>query len=214
MRDYRLCLSRITRVALLSILAGCAPFGSGTSTPTRFYVLNSLYSSEIDTPALAHLPELTIAVGPVRLPQHLDRPHIVTRDSRNEIQVAPFAQWGESLQINFTRVMAENLSILLATQNIVIFPAIKAMPYDYQVTADITRFDGSPGADAHLRARWAIFDRKGKTLLYRSFSNFSEPSGSKEIHALIAAKSRAVIALSREIAGAIKALSDGQTAGQ
>ena len=82
------------------------------------------------------------------------------------------------------------------------------MPVDYQITVDVTRFDGNPGQDARLRARWAIFDREGKRLSYRGHSTFSEPTRSNEIHELIAAKSRAIVALSREIAEAVKTLSE------
>jgi uncharacterized lipoprotein YmbA len=194
--------------ASLLIFTGCSPFGRGTTTPTRFYVLNSLYSTGTEAQPVAKLPQLNIAIGPIRLPQHLERPQIVTRGEQNEIQVVEFAQWGESLGTNFTRVLAENLSVLLATENVSIFPFIKTMPVDYQITVDVTRFDGNPGQDARLRARWAIFDREGKRLSYRGHSTFSEPTRSNEIHELIAAKSRAIIALSREIAEAVKTLSE------
>ena len=206
---------RVALIAILVVLSACAPFGKGTSVPTKFYVLNSLYSSEAAAgDAIADLHEVSLGVGPIRLPQHLDRPQIVTRDSRNEIQVAEFSQWGEPLRVNFARVLAENLSILLATDNVAIFPWLKTTPIDYQLSMEVTRFDGSPGDNALLRARWTIFGEDGKKMLFRKLSTFSEPTGTDDIQALLAAKSRTVEHLSREIAMAIKDLSEGKTPGQ
>jgi uncharacterized lipoprotein YmbA len=210
MRDTFLCLIGAGALFCLSILTACTPFGRGTTSTTRFYVLSSLYSTEAQVQPVAKLAGLNIAVGPIRLPEHLDRPQIVTRGNQNEIQVVDFAQWGESLRNNFTRVLAENLSVLLATENIAMFPFLKTMPVDYQITADVIRFDGNPGEDARLRVRWAIFDRGGKNLSYRASSAYSEPTRSDEIPELIAAKSRSLVVLSREIAKAITALSQGR----
>ena len=208
-------LKCVALIAILVILLACAPFGTGTSVPTQFYVLNSLFSAEAAAgDAIADLYEVSIGVGPIRLPQHLDRPQIVTRDSQNEIQVAEFSQWGEPLRVNFTRVLAENLSILLATDHVAIFPWLKTTPIDYQLSMEVTRFDGSPGENALLRARWTIFGEDGKKLLFRKLSTFSEPTGTDDIQALLAAKSRSVEHLSREIAMAIKDLSEGKTPGQ
>jgi len=48
-------------------------------------------------------------VGPVTLPPYLDRSQIVMSDRANELNLAEFDQWAESLQTNFTRVLGENL---------------------------------------------------------------------------------------------------------
>jgi hypothetical protein len=47
-----------------------------------------------------------------------------------------------------------------------------------------------------------------------NYSNFSEPTGSDDIQNLVAAKSRTVENLSREIAETIKSLSEGKAAAQ
>lgn len=198
--------------AALLVFGGC--LGKGTTQPTKFYVLNSLYSSPASTPAVANLPGIAIGVGPLRLPLHLDRPQIVTRSAQNQIQLAVFEQWGEPLQDNFTRVLAENLSILLATDNISIFPGLKPAQVDYQVTVDVTHFSGSTGGNVSLRARWRIYGENGKTEILGKFSNLSETATGRDIAAIVSAQSLTVVNLSREIAEAIKALSQGRAAGQ
>ena len=48
-------------------------------------------------------------VGPVTVPELVDRPQMVTRVSDNEVAVNEFARWGESLKSNIPRVIASNL---------------------------------------------------------------------------------------------------------
>jgi uncharacterized lipoprotein YmbA len=216
MRQISMRLVMLMLGASVLVLVGCMGLGigKGTTTPTKFYVLNSLYSSEQKIPPVTEIPDISIGVGPVRIPQHLDRPQIVTRTDQNELMMEEFAQWGEPLRVNIARVLAENLSILLATDQVAIFPWLKSSLVDYQVTVEVTRFDGSPGENALLRARWAIFGKNGKKMLLLDYSNFSEPTGSDDIQTMVAAISRTVENLSREIAKAIKSLKEGKAAAQ
>jgi uncharacterized lipoprotein YmbA len=199
--------------ASLMFIIGCLGFGEGTQTPTTFYVLNSLQSSEETTPAIAKLPDLAIGVGPVRIPQYLERPQIVRRASQNQLGMAEFAQWAEPIRVNISRVMAENLSVLLATKQVSLFPWLKSINIDYQIVLEITRFDGNPENEALLRAKWSVFGKEGKEMLTSDFSNYSEPIKANDTEALIAAQSRTVEQLSREIAGALKALAEGKLPG-
>jgi len=71
-------------------------------------------------------------VGPVELPEYLDRPQIMTCESRNELQFAEFDRWAGSLEKAFSRVLAVNLSILLSTDRVAVYPW-KTTPIDHQV---------------------------------------------------------------------------------
>ena len=200
-------------VILLSfscLMAGCTFIG-GTQQPTQNYVLNSLYSEKIETQAVADLHDIGILVGPIRMALYLDRADIVIRDSQNQIRLAEFSQWAGPLQENFSRVLAENLSVLLTTDSVGIFPGTRAMLFDFNVTVDVTRFDGMPGEKADLRARWGILDKNRKTMLFEKHSVLSQPTNDNSMEALIAAESRTLAELSREIAEAIKTLAEGKT---
>ena len=50
------------------IIIGCLGLGEGTQTPMKLYVLNSLQSSEDEIPVIAKLADMSIGVGPVRIP--------------------------------------------------------------------------------------------------------------------------------------------------
>src|SRR2546430_14448306 len=137
-------------LALLGVcllgLHGCA-----SSPPTRLYVLPSLTGAETAPPAAQR--DLTIGVGPVTLHPYLDRPQIVTRASRARLILGEFDQWGAPLRDSVTRALAENLSLLVPTDRVVLHPWARTTVPDYQVTVEVLQFDAGPGGEV-------ILDRK------------------------------------------------------
>ncbi|MBW2408919.1 MAG: membrane integrity-associated transporter subunit PqiC [Deltaproteobacteria bacterium] len=198
----------------MPIIVGCLGLGGGTRTPTKFYVLHSMQSSEDEIQPIAKLPDTSIGVGPIRLPQYLDRPQIVRRSSQNQLELAEFAQWAEPIRVNFSRVLAENLGILLDTKKISLFPWLKTTQIDYQIILEITRFDGGQGNNALLRASWSIFGIDSKNMLVHHYSSYSEPAEANDTEALVAAQGQTVKHLSREIAQALQALVNGESSSQ
>ena len=201
--NYRL----TTAVLLVLALAFSSCLGGPSGTPaTRFFVLNSLYSEEyINRPKpLAVLEGVLIGVGPIRLSQVLDRPQIVMRTSHNEIRVADLERWAMPLNENITNVLADNLSALLSTASILKFPWKTSIPLDYQIVIEITRFDGLPGGNVDLRARWGILKGDGKKVLAKERSVLTEPIGGDTIPEMVSAQSRLIAKLSHEIAEKIK----------
>jgi uncharacterized lipoprotein YmbA len=177
-------------------LAGCAD-----SQPTRFYTLSGLAAESGEAlPALA--PDLTVGVGPVTLPPYLDRPQLVTRAGSNRMILADFDSWAEPLQGLFARVLADNLALLLGTDDVVLLPQRRPMPLNYQVEVDVTRFDVDTAGNANLDARWWLYDRRER-LLRSGRSTITEPAQVGDYAAAAAALSRALGAMSTEIARAI-----------
>jgi len=194
------------------VVGACSPFGSGTSQSSRNYVLSSLYSEETRPQPVADLSEIGILVGPIRMAMYLDRSDVVIRNSQNEVEIADFSSWAGPLPENFSRVLAENLSLLLNTKRVAIFPGAKLPFYDYNVSMNVTRFDGRPGDKTQLRARWVILDKKRKHMLFQEHTILSHPTENDSIEALVASQSRLVVDFSREIAEAIKDLETRKTA--
>jgi len=120
------------------------------------------------------------------------------------LQSAALAEWAEPLRDGFTRVLAENLSLLLATERVAIFPWQSVVP-EYQVVVNVIQFLGQPGDDVVLVALWGLLGKQGQDLVSKK-SSFREPTGGQDYEALAAAMSRTVAALSRDIAAAISAL--------
>lgn len=186
----------------LMVLNGCG-FGR-RQPPTQLYILTSLPRTE---GTLATGGQGTaIGVGPISLPEYVNRSQIVTGSNRNELSQASSAQWAEPLEDNLTRVLAENLSVLLSTARVIPFPWQGFAPVEYQVVVGVTRFLGEPGGEVSLEALWNIVGTDGRSVVVSRQSSVREQVGGQDYGALAAAMSRAVAALSRDIAEAIAAL--------
>jgi hypothetical protein len=189
----------------LLFVFGCGLLGGGTREITRFFVLRPL-SEPVTSPVPAKGDPLSIGIGPVKLPDSLNRPQMVTRVSENEVRVEPFFRWAAPLSENITSVLVENLSLLLGTNRVVPFPwAITSRP-TYQVRITVLDFMGVLGGEATLEARWVLTKGEDLRELVNKHSSFKMPVVSHEYSALVVAQSRLLSDFSREIARDIEAL--------
>ncbi len=181
----------------LLVLAGCA----GSSKPSRFYMLSTIPEEGVASARGAEGRDIALGIGPVTLPPYLDRPQIVTRATTNQLEMGEFDRWGEPLNANFSRVLAENLAFLLGTDRIAMHPWQRWVPIDYQVIVRVLRFDRAANGDIVLRTMWGIVHPDEQKFALTSKKDFSEPVGSTEDYEdMVAAQSRVLDKLSREIA--------------
>ena len=182
-------------------MGGCA-----SSKPARFYTLNSLSTSGEHPQSVAARQGIAVAIGPVAIPDYLDRPQIVSRSGPRELKLAEFERWAGSLEEDISRVLAENLSVLLAPDNVTVLRWGRdayPFPAQYRVGVDVLRFDGTIGESVILSARWSVSREEEKKVLSAGESNVREPVGRPDYGALVEAMSRALETLGREIAAAI-----------
>lgn len=179
---------------ITAFLTACA-----TSPPTRFYTLTA-------TAAPAATPSaLVVAVGPVTLPATVDRPEIVVSAGRNELIPDDFHRWASPLQDNFSRVIAEDLGLILGSPRVGRFPPALGVDADYRVFVDVRSFNSTLGEAAAIDAMWTVRRMKDKkTQSGRTVARESTADGSYQ--ALAAAHSQAAAKMSRDIADAIAAL--------
>jgi hypothetical protein len=205
MRTLSGCVAPALCAIILVGLTGCA-----NSRDTRFYVLTALPA--VETPG-GRSPGRSPAVGlhPVGLPPYLDRPQIVTRAGENMLQLAEFDQWGAPLQDNLTRVLAANLAILVPAGRVAVFPWMTDSPIEYEVRVEVSQLEGTLGGSCWLVADWAVSGRGGKESLATGKSRHTEPAGASYA-TLVAAHSRLVAALGRDIAAALKGVRLSQAA--
>jgi hypothetical protein len=199
MNDRLLIVARAVLMGGLLVLAGCAG-----SEPVRYYVLSAAPARSDGAAAR----DIAIGVGPVKLPEYLDRPQIVTRTSQNELSMADYDRWAESLKDNTIRVLAENLAVLLPSQRVSVYPWKRATPIDYQVAVQVTRFDRLENGASELAVRWRVLDGGGRELLSRTSTYRQTPAG-PDYPATVAAMNQNLQAFSRDVAVNIGALSTG-----
>ncbi len=188
---------------LLSIimLTGC----TGTSPNARFYTLSPLESGDVSGQSTKKPGKIAIGIGPVTFPDQLDRPAIVTKTGRNQVIINEFQRWAGSLQRDFTRVMTQNLAVLLDTDQVMSRPWERYFKPDIRITVDVQHFSGQLGKTAELTATWMIIeeDSDSQTVVHRSEIKEAVADGSYE--AFVAAQSRALAHLCKEIAEALAA---------
>jgi uncharacterized lipoprotein YmbA len=142
---------------------------------------------------------MIIGVGPVELPEHLERPQIVTKIGSSELHFSEFNRWAGPLEKNFSRVLAENLSILLSTDKVLVYPWIGTLEVKRQLRVNIHQFGSLPGGEVLLKVLWGIKDEDGKFLFSVKKSSFSTPAG-KGYPEMVEAMNRVLVDFSREVA--------------
>jgi len=145
-----------TFVLVVSMLAGCA-----SSPPTRFYML-----SAPEQPAAKAV--YSVAVGPVTVPEIVDRPQFVLRSAANEVTITEQTRWAGSLQNEIPRVIAANLAQSLGDTQVWVYSKGAGSEADYRVTVDIQRFESVLGQAATVEAQWTVRVAKDKTGALRS----------------------------------------------
>jgi len=192
--------------ALLIVAGGCAVTGKGTTRPTQFYVLRPLDAGSVEAVAEQLREDLTVAVGPVELAAYLKRPHIVTLSEGNEVRLADFDRWAEPLEDGISRILSENLSVLLGTHRVVAHgPRSLALPL-YSVAVKVVRLDGRLGEEVLLSARWGVIERRSDEILLTRRSTYRRPAEGSGYGAFVAAENLVLEDLCREIAAAVSEL--------
>jgi uncharacterized lipoprotein YmbA len=177
-------------LALLFLLASC-----GTVLKENYYTL-----AGPQTPApVGTAASMSVFVGPVTVPEAVDRLAMVLRTSPNQVEISDLHLWAEPLKSAIPRALAETLMRELDTPNVRASRTGATPDVDYRVTVEVQRFESSTQSGATLDALWSVTG-KGKSRTGRS--TFTEPGSDPA--GLAAGHSRALERLGRDIAAAIK----------
>lgn len=140
----------IVYAGVLVLLSAC------TAAPaTRLYLLRPVEAAPLEksTPAGRH-PQ--IVIRDVRLPAYLDRPQIVTRGKSDRLVINEYAHWGSHLRDEMARVLAENLSSLLAGSQVMVAPVHRHVRQDVRIDLEVIHFERQVDGPVRLSARWWI----------------------------------------------------------
>jgi uncharacterized lipoprotein YmbA len=182
--------------ALLAAACGSAP-------KENFYVLGSA-----PAPAAASAPSagtLSIFVGPVTIPEDVDRTPLVLRSGPNQVEILDAHRWAEPLKSAIPRVIAEGLMRELNTPRVFAARQGASQPVDYRVAVEVRRFESSLDSGATIDAVWTVTSAKGGSRSGRSV--LGEPAGSRDLQGVAAAHTRLLGRLAGEIASGVRAFS-------
>ena len=212
-RLWRSCAAGMIAISL----AGCSAIARTILAPqkdvSKFYLLTATADTTAAAPTSANSTggDFTIGLGPIKLPQYLDRPEIVTRAAANRLELSKEDRWGESVQNGFTNAMERDLTAQTGAGRIIIFPWYNTEHIDLQVGIDVYRFETDANGLAQLSARWTIYDSTGKNILYTTETRLTQPSKPGDQTDAAAALSRTIGDLSAQIANMIHNLRSQQS---
>ncbi len=185
---YGFCLS-----ALL-LVAGCA-----TIREVQFFSLGSATPVAVEATST-----LTLALGPIDLPQYLDRPQIVSRSAGNRLKVDEFHRWGGALDQEIERVLVTRLAARLGTQRIYSYPSRIVAATDYRIALDIRAFDGALDGTVQLDVAWSLIDDRSADVLEVQRSVYRDTVASPDYSAYAAALDGLLDRLGDDLATALR----------
>ena len=208
MRPINFGLLAISILCLFTVvLDGCV-----ISPPPQFYTLSALRNPEPMKQAASAAHTVIVAIGPIMIPDYLDKLEIVTRSGPTELKVNEFHRWAGALNSTISRAMIENLSSLLPSERFSVIRWIPGMQVNtmitYRITVDVLRFDVAPGDVTVFEVGWTIHGNNKEPVLVRK-SIITEPVKGTDFNEMVAAMSKAVEDFSREVADVLKSQRNG-----
>ena len=191
--------TRLVRIFSLAIVVGAC----GSSPPVNYYDIEALetgYSPD-------KVGSVSIGVGPLRTPDYLSRPRMVTRAPDATIVVNDFERWVEPMDESIHRVVATNLDALLEEAVVIAFPYTHVMHLDYRVVGRVSRFDADVDGRAVLEIQWGVIDSADQLLVKPRRARYEARSSRESKYAGIAdAMSRVLQQFSQDVAAELDAL--------
>lgn len=194
-------------VVLTLLLSGCMR----ESKPVQFYMLNadSGFAGKARLPVMTQGP--VIGLGPVRIPEYLNRPQMIVAISENQYRLSEDHRWAERLDQNISLALFKALPGQLGTDQIVRYPWPQRQAIDYQVGIDILEFNVNASGQSRLIAQWFIKRKDKPAIDKRSVYQF--PASTTDHEVMVKAQSQCLTKLGQEIAGTLRqlmALADGK----
>jgi len=133
---------------LVAILAvGCL----GRSPSPEHFMLGTADPGERGAAA----PDVSLLVGPVRLPAYLDRPQFARLEGRGKVELDEFARWLGGFEENLLRALALELAERTGSIKITTHPSKAPFPFDARLRLHVD--DMVVVGDAlRVRIRWAL----------------------------------------------------------
>ncbi len=186
-------------VLIAMLCSGCV----GTPGTSSYYTLNAAALEAGLPPDTRPGARLIIGLGPLSLPDYLDRPAIVTRISPNRLAVNEGHRWAGTLQSEILRVVAADLEVLTGARSVVVFPWPVELDPDLRFRIDIQAFEGRRGGKVQLKAAWSLTASRSDQSAVRRVTLIEEDAQGTGFDGLAAAMGQALAGLSRQMADAV-----------
>ena len=193
-------------ICFVLVLGGCI---SIPNSPTpRFYPLLAVDENQVSK-KINIAPGVIIGVGPVKIPEYLNRPQMVTINKKKMLQFAQFDRWGESLDLGLARLIREDLTVMLPGSKLTLYPWNPSIAVKYQVVAEVVQLDSELDKDMFLVVQWTVIDvQNSKTVIIKR-SEFRTAIIPQNYSGLAKTLSTVCASLSSQIADALSNVQPG-----
>jgi uncharacterized lipoprotein YmbA len=182
-------------LATLLFISGCA------STPKATFYTLTPQTPQAHPDARSPIA-VAITIGNVSVPDLVDRPQLVTRVDATTVSIDEFARWADPLKSQVRRVLTADLALQFPGALVSGSPQNADLAMTFLVSLDIQSFESVPGDSASIAVLWSVRTPKGKSA--SGYRLVREPTSGAGDDALVAAHSRALAAVSADIATAIR----------
>ncbi len=177
----------------------------GTSPPANFYTLDDAgFDFKPDRES-----SYVLGIGPIRVPEYLERPQMVTRGEGAKLRVDDFDRWAEPISQAHHRIIALNVDSLVDGIIVVGFPYGPVIDYDAKLVGRIGRFDMDTTGTTRLSVFWTVASIDGDVLVEPTRHQYTETGGDPDDpNSIATAMSACLTQFSQDVARAIRALDD------
>lgn len=185
--------SRLLMLGFTVVLASCA------SSPSPVYL-----TLDVPHSALPVQPgQRAVVVGPVSVPEIVDRPQLMLSTAPNRVEPAPRLRWAQPYKHEIAQALAAQLAQAAANPRIV--PAAAALPDEpyLRVVVDLLHVELREGDSVSMDVLWSVRENPGGKVLASQRSLLHEAVSGPGGEALAAAQSRALARLATQIAGTL-----------
>jgi hypothetical protein len=189
-------LLRASAPCLALLLGGCA-----SSPPVRYFTLQGPVAEACaKAPTASEVAARSVQLLHVSVPDVVDRPQLVFRTGDNTLSVNETARWAEPLKSALSSLLASELAQALGCVPVVL-RSTGIEDTAWKLSVDVRRLEARPGQSVVLEAVWSL---RGNAKAFSRRSLIQEAVVGESLEAMVAAQSRAVAGLARDIARLIE----------
>ena len=189
------------RVRTWQVALACAGAVFGCASPKeRLYTLSGAEPSEVVRP-----PTLHVLVGPVTIPEAVDRPQLVVRRSAVRLVALEQERWAEPLREAIPRVLSQIIRSELPGASVTSLASVPTPRWDMRLLVDVTRFEAIPGERIIIETHWRLqFAGEQTAQEGNSIARVTVQGGSKDYDALVASEAAGLAEIGVELSQVIE----------
>jgi hypothetical protein len=193
-------MSKLYKILIIALSLPLVLPGCGSTPASKYYLL----SAQVKQIPSGTSP--TVGVGPIEIPEYLNRHAMVYKREGNRLHIASFERWAEPLDSSILRVLRLNLASMLNTQDVQAFPWHSSNRPEYGVAVTILNLDAN-NERANLVVEWRLSRPHSEKTLMRRIDElqYDLPTGALNATEVAAAYSELFYQLSSKIAAEIAA---------